>query len=251
MRPVLLTLLLNALIIFLVLVFIQRKQIFAKPGLLALFFGVYFLDNLVITLTNRYPALQIVPNQVWEGFLVYGYSGKLYSILLTAALLFLMQPKFTREEVGLTLRQNEGSLLPASLVVLGLAVWALVVGLNSPKGKPDTGLLIYLAVMPGLNEELVYRGVLLAILNKLMPPKLTLFAAPFGWGVIVTSLLFGLLHSAWMDSSLAFHFDWIALRNSSVSGLLFAWLRMRTGSLVLPVTAHGLEDVLFFLPRMM
>ena len=251
MRPVLFSLLLNALLIFLLLVLIQRRQILAKPALLALFFGVYFLDNLAITLTNHIPGLQIIPNHVWEGYLVYGWSGKLYSILLAVALLFLVRPRLTKEEVGLTIRQNEGFLLPTSLVVLALAAWALVVGLNSPKGQPDIRLLIYLAVIPGLNEELIYRGFLLAILNKLIPPKFTLFAAPVGWGVIVTSVLFGLLHGVWLDSSLTFHLDTIALRNSTVSGLVFAWLRERTGSLLVPILAHGLEDVLFFLPRML
>jgi membrane protease YdiL (CAAX protease family) len=219
--------------------------------LLALFFGVYFLDNLSITLTNHLPALQLVPNRVWEGFLVYGWSGKLYSILLAIALLFLLRPGLTREEVGLTLRQNEGFILPASLVVLALAAWVLIVGLCSPKGRLDVRFLIYLAVMPGLNEELIYRGYLLAIMNRLLSPKFKLFAAPVGWGAILTSVLFGLLHGVWLDNSLDVELDMIALRNSTVSGLVFAWLRERTGNLLMPIVAHGLEDVLFFLPRML
>jgi hypothetical protein len=215
------------------------------------FFGVYFLDNLTITLTNHFPALQFVPNQVWEGFLVCGWNGKLYSILLAIALLFLVRTQLTKVQIGITLRQNEGYFQPTTLVVLALAAWALIVGLNSPKGQLDIRVLIYLGVMPGLNEELIYRGFLLAILNKLMPPKFTLFTAPLGWGVIVTSVLFGLLHGVWLDSSLAIHLDVIALQNSTVSGFVFAWLRERTGSLLIPIIAHGLEDVLCFLPRMM
>jgi membrane protease YdiL (CAAX protease family) len=42
----------------------------------------------------------------------------------------------------------------------------------------------------------------------------------------------------------------IALRNSTISGAAFAWLKARTGSLLAPVAAHGVEDFLFFLPRM-
>jgi membrane protease YdiL (CAAX protease family) len=251
MRPILFSLLFNALLLFLLLVILQRKKIFAKPAFLALFFGVYFLDNLAITLTNHFPSLQIVPNHIWEGFLVCGWSGKFYSILLALPLLFLMRKELTRENVGVTLQQNGSSLLPASLVVLALAAWALVVGLKSPKGQPDISVLIYLGVMPGLNEELIYRGFLLAILNKLMPPKFTLFGASVGWGVIATSLLFGLLHGVWFDSSLAIHLDLIALQNSIISGFVFGWLREGTGSLLAPIVAHGLEDVLFFLPRMM
>lgn len=251
MTPILLSLLLIALLIFMVLVLIQSRQILENAPLLALFFGVYFLDNLTIILTNRFPSLQIIPNHIWEGFLVCSWSGKLYSILFVLALIFLCQSVLNKDAVGLTFHQKEGVVLPAFVVMLPLAAWALLVGFSSPKGKPDLSTLIYLATMPGLNEELTYRGYLLGILNSFMPRRFNLFAAPIGWGVIVTSLLFGLLHGLWMDGNLALHLDGIALRNSAISGFIFAWLRERTGSLVMPILAHSLEDVLFFLPRMM
>lgn len=104
--------------------------------------------------------------------------------------------------------------------------------------------------MPGLNEELIYRGYLLGVLDRLMLAKFRLFSTPIGWGVIITSLLFGLLHGFWLDNTLVFHVEIIAFRNATFSDLIFAWLRERTGSLLMPVIAHGVEDVLFFLPRM-
>ncbi|MGE5251499.1 MAG: CPBP family intramembrane glutamic endopeptidase [Bacteroidota bacterium] len=250
MTAILLSLVLNGLLIFLTLALIQRRRMFEQPGLLALFFGVYFLDNLTITLTNRFPVLQFVPNPTWEGFLVCAWSGKLYSVLLVLGLLWLAPFPVDREQVGLTLRQKEGFFLPASLVILALAAWSLLVGIHSPKGQLNFGVLAYLALMPALNEEVVYRGFLLAVLNRLMPPRHNLFGAQIGWGAIVTSLLFGLLHGLWLDNDLAVQLDVIALRNSAISGFIFAWLRERTGSLALPMLAHGMEDFLFFLPRM-
>jgi membrane protease YdiL (CAAX protease family) len=250
MKPILLTLLLDALIIFLVLLLIQRKRVFDHIQLLTLFFGAFSLDNLAITLTNRYPGLQILPNHIWEGFLVCIWSGKLYSILLILLLIFVCRSVLSKEAVGLTLRQNEGSLLPAILVVTSLAAWALVVGFGSQKGQCDLETLFYLAIMPGLNEELVYRGYLLAVLNQVLPGRFTLLKARIGWGVLATSFLFGLLHGLWLDNDLVLHVDGIALRNTILSGLIFAWLRERTGSLLVPVAAHGIEDVFFFLPRM-
>jgi membrane protease YdiL (CAAX protease family) len=99
--------------------------------------------------------------------------------------------------------------------------------------------------MPGLNEEIVYRG----ILGTDDHPG-NLKHEGLSVGIIVTSLLFGLLHGFWLDKNLAVHIEMIALRNATISGLIFAWLRVRTGSLVMPILAHGLEDSLFFLPRM-
>jgi hypothetical protein len=250
MSAILLTQIGIALLVFFTLILIQGKLVLAHGSLLALFFAVYFIDNLLIVLINRYDRLQLVPNHTWEGFLVCSWSGKLYVILFAIVLLYLARPLLTKEDVGLTLRQKDGFLLPSCIVILVLAAWAYVVGICSPKGEPDVKTLLYLAIMPGLNEELIYRGYLLGILDRLMPGKLRIFTAPIGWGVIVISFLFGLLHGFWLDHSLAIRLETVALRNATFSGFAFAWLRERTGSLVLPVIAHGVQDLLFFLPRM-
>ncbi len=250
MVETLLTKICVALIILSLLILIQRKSLFAHSALLALFFAVFFIDNLLIVLTNCFSGLQMIPNTIWEGFLVCSWSGKLYSIVCMILVLYLARKVLGKGDVGLTFRQNPGSVLPAGIVIFLLATWACVVGISSPKGKFDLPSLTYLAIMPGLNEELVYRGILLAILVKIIPGDWKLWGAPFGWGIIVISLLFGLLHGFWLDNNLAVHIEVIALRNATISGLIFAWLRARSGSLVMPVIAHGLEDFLFFLPRM-
>ena len=239
-----------ALFVLFVIYLIKGKHLFTHSALLTLFFAVYFADNTLIILSSRFTSLQLVPNHVWEGFLVCGWSGKLYSTLFASALLLLCRRLITREELGVAFRQNKGSLIPACLVIFALATWAGLVGIASPKGKPDLQTLLYLAIMPGLNEELIYRGYLLAILDRIMLARFKLLAAPAGWGVIITSLMFGLLHGFWLDQNLVVHLEAIALRNAAFSGLIFAWLRERTGSLLMPVIAHGVEDVLFFLPRM-
>jgi uncharacterized protein len=250
MAETLLTEICIALIILSLLILINGKSAFTHRTLLVLFFAVFFADNLLIVLANRFSSLQIIPNTIWEGFLICGWSGKLYSIVVMVLLLFLTRKAFSKEEAGFTFRQTPGSILPACIVTLLLAAWALLVGISSPKGKFDLPTLAYLAIIPALNEELVYRSILLAILIRIIPGNLKPWGAPLGWGVIVASLLFGLLHGFWVDKNLAVHLEMIALRNAAISGLIFAWLRIRTGSLVMPVLAHRLEDSLFFLPRM-
>ena len=240
-----------ALLVLLLLAVTQGKHLFKNKMLLALFFAVYFVDNILIVLTNRFTSLQLIPNHIWEGFLVCSWSGKLYSIAFAFTLLFLCRKALSQDDVGITFHQKPGSVLPASIVIFALATWALFVGILSPKGKPDLQTLLYLAIMPGLNEELIYRGYLLGILDRIIPTRFMLFGAPVGWGAIMTSLFFGLLHGFWLDNNLSIHIELIALRNASVSGFIFAWLKERTGSLLMPIVAHGVEDFLFFLPRML
>ena len=250
MKAIILTQASIALFALVAMFLIHGKRVLVAKSLVSLFFLVYFADNLLMVLTERYSGLQAIRSHVWEGFLICNWSGKLYSILFALALLYLFRTRLTRDDVGLTFRQKEGSLLPSVVVVAALGAWAYFVGISSPKGQLDVEVLAYLAIMPGLNEELIYRGVLLGILDKVTPGNLRFLEAPVGWGIVITSLLFALLHGFWFDSSLAIHVNGIALRNSLISGFIFAWLRARTGSLVMPIIAHGVEDFLFFLPRM-
>lgn len=223
----------------------------AEPLVPGLLLGIYLADGLLLDLTNRYEQLRLIPTTVWGGFLVGNWSGKLYSILLVLALVLLIRGPLDPAAVGLTTRHRPGWLLPSLAVLVALGAWAAAVGVSSPKGPWDPVTLAYLALMPGLSEELVYRGVLPALIDRLAPGRANLLGAPLGWGLALTTVLFALLHGVWLDGDLVIRFDLIALRNSAVTGLAFAWLRARTGSLLLPVVAHGLVDVLFFLPRML
>jgi len=239
-----------ALIVLVILAVTNRRTILHHKALIVFFLVVYYADNLLIVLTNQFPSLQVIPNHIWEGFLVCSWSGKLYSIVFTLLVIYLTKKRLDQNEVGLTLKQKTGSVLPCILVILVLAGWAARVGIASPKGRLDLETLAYLAIMPALNEELVYRGYLLGIINKISPARFNLLGASIGWGTILTSILFSLLHGFWFDNYLHIQVDFIALSNTFLSGLVFAWLRERTGSLVMPAIAHGLEDFLFFLPRM-
>jgi membrane protease YdiL (CAAX protease family) len=114
-------------------------------------------------------------------------------------LAYLLRPILSKSEIGLQARQAAGSFGPSLVVILILVGWSLWIGLHAPKGPFDIETLIYLAVMRGLNEELTYRGLLLGIANKLSPGKPQFLGASLGWGVVVTALLFGLLHGLWIE----------------------------------------------------
>jgi membrane protease YdiL (CAAX protease family) len=227
------------------------RTIWNKSRLVLLFLAILLLDNLVIILTNNMDPWQIVPNHIWGGFLLCVWSGKLYSIVLMLGLAYLLRDILPRTGIGLRVKQAAGSVWPSLAVITILTAWSLWIGFNAPKGPFDVETLFYLATMPGLNEELTYRGLLLGIANKLFPGRWKLFGAEFGWGVVVSAVVFGLLHGLWIDEGTGLQMNLVALRNATLSGLVFAWLRERTGSLLMPILAHGAEDVFLFAPRMM
>lgn len=145
-------------------------------------------------------------------------------------------------EFGLTWRQRPGSLRPALVVMVGvLALHALTLtwpGLaprSSDAERITTETWLYQALAPSVVEELLFRGLLLALLDRAFTGRRALPGLPgqpsvsLGWGAIVTCGVFVSLHAGSAP----------ALLSATVAALAFLWLRSSTGSLVLPVLCHG------------
>jgi hypothetical protein len=95
-------------------------------------------------------------------------------------------------------------------------------------------VLLQLAVV-ALPEELFYRGWMQTAWARARPERGTTFlGARLGAGFVQTQLLFALGHLVvWQPWRLATFFP----------GLLFGWLRARTGDLVAPVVVHALSNL--------
>jgi uncharacterized protein len=85
-----------------------------------------------------------------------------------------------------------------------------------PLAWPD---LIWLGLLPGLSEELLFRGVLLPSIG-------------YNWvGVILSALCFGLLHTNSRQ-------QWPYALWASVVGLVLGMALLQTGNLAVPIFAH-------------
>ena len=90
-------------------------------------------------------------------------------------------------------------------------------------------LVIALVGLGPLVEELLFRGVLLSAL---------LHRWPAGWGMLVSALLFAMVHLPSMQ------WAWYALPDLALLALGLAWLRLRAGSLWPAVLAHSVNNLL-------
>jgi len=100
--------------------------------------------------------------------------------------------------------------------------------------------------MPGLDEEIFYRGVLLLMLNEAFGRPVRVLGAPMGWGAALTALAFGLTHALGYQDG-GFTFDWAPMATTGLAGLLLVWLREKTGSVLLPVLLHNYGNAVFML----
>ena len=217
---------------------------------LLLFIAIGLVDNLLHITTELYPQVQIIKYHTWNNALGCNWSAKLYSVVFALILLIPLNRLITSDEIGLRFHQNSNSIQFSLLGVLLFFVSSTFFGFLNPKGPFDVNTLLYEAIMPGLNEEIIYRGFLLVLLNKLFERKFKLLKTSFGWGAILTSIVFGILHGFRLTDTYHFQFDFLIIIGTGLNGFIFALIKERSGSLVFPIIAHNTSNFFLFLIRM-
>ena len=218
-----------AALVFLAAAAVDRKVTVAFALLGALYLG---LDDLVTGLASEFSVFSL-PGADWN------WVGKIFSLLLSA--LVILALRLSPEAVGLTLRQNDRKIAIAGVVFF--AVWGTCLGLLFKPGQADLETLAFQATMPGIAEELVYRGIGPAILLGLIHRRAPISGTP--WAVILaTSLVFGIWHGLRYSGG-DFSFDPMSALIPLVGSIPGGWLRFRTGSLLVPVLGHAIANVAF------
>jgi uncharacterized protein len=203
--------------------------------------AVSFADSLATLLPLIFKNLQFTGVH-WN------WSGKLIDIaVMTAIAASLMATqRFTARDLGLTLRQTPGTGRALLFVVAPflLIIAALTMTLVGNTKPPSAEKLYYQATLPGLAEELVWRGLLLAFFDRMFVSRVNIWGAEIGFGTIATALTFGLVHGVQFDSRLVLQTSLAGGAFAAATGLVLAWLRARTKSLLVPVLTHNATNLI-------
>lgn len=137
------------------------------------------------------------------------------------------------------------SLKAAAPVAAAYCGFFVVITLLFPAEPASAEDVAFQVTMPGLEEELFYRGVLLFALDQAFRGRRRLLGADWGWWAALSSMLFGLAH-AFGYSDGAFSFDPVTMALTAIPSFIAVGLRLRTGSLLLPVLLHNCGNTLSF-----
>lgn len=171
--------------------------------------------------------------------------------------------------IGVDHKSWGGALLLAAvqLGLLFVLVWALRqkpiaaagglwgAGLLLLSGSPTAGgatigkaivLFLTYTLFVGFGEEILYRGYMQSRLNAAFGKPYRFYGVAFGWGTLITALLFGLTHVGilrWLlGSSTEVTWAWGAW--TVCSGLVFGFVRERSGSILPGALLHGLPQAI-------
>ncbi|MGL5930712.1 MAG: lysostaphin resistance A-like protein [Dermatophilaceae bacterium] len=204
----------------------RRSERRAWP--LAAALGLVLVEGVLLTLPRLGPLAD----------LEYNWQGKL---LATTALLVL----------GLTWgrlpRSASGLVAPrpsrwGPVVVFAAALLALnaVGAASAPADRESFGeAFAFQATMPGIEEELFFRGVVWGLLLLALPGRRRVLGADLSWAFIVTTIHFGLVHGLLVrDGELVV--EPAAIVQTAVLGAGLGWVRAATGSIWPGVVLHNL-----------
>ena len=218
--------------------------------ILFLFLIIGLVTSLFHPLTMTFPDIQLIKTYIWDNNLIFNWSAKLYSIVFALILFIPLRQIISPKDIGLRFEQNKNSLKFSLIIVLFFFIVASSLGLLSGKAPFDYNPLLYTAIMPGLAEELIYRGLLLGLLNKIFEKRFKILGTNFGWGAILTSIAFGLVHGFQIGDNFQIHLDIITVLLTGFYGFLYALLKERSGSLLFPILGHSIVDFFNFFFRM-
>lgn len=187
-------------------------------------------------------STSVLPQPAFMSGLELNWVGKSLSLLCTCAMLAFL-PRVSFKDAGVRWDQTAGSLRPVGITAAMTVFFATVSSaLISPSPNTSAEWLVFQATMPGLDEELFMRGLMLLLFHQAFGKSMTIGGAKTGWGLWLTTVLFGLLHGvAWVDGALQIEAAAIVL--TGLTGFVAGWIRERTGSLVGPVLFHNIFNV--------
>jgi uncharacterized protein len=159
-------------------------------------------------------------------------------------LLVALVPGISLASIGVTSHFRSGWLKPSIVALLvALAVNAVFFSLGARKTLDGEGWA-FLLLMPGLAEELVFRGVYQSLLNRVFGKPWRLANAEFGWGLIVTAILFGGSNGlVVVDPQLHPHIVLLAAIAPVMLSFVSGWVRERTDSVWPSVFGHNLSNI--------
>jgi len=159
-------------------------------------------------------------------------------------LLVAFVPGISLVSIGVTSRFRPGWLKPAIVCWLLAAALPAVAFLLGHRKTLDAESWAFLLIMPGLAEELVFRGVYQSLLNRVFGRPWRLAGAEFGWGLFITAILFaGSNGLVTVDPQLHPHVVLHAAIAPVLLSFISGWGRERTDSVWPCVFGHNLSNV--------
>lgn len=206
----------------------------------ALFSSIYVVYQIVLVLPRLIPELNIVESR-WN------WEGKLLGIVFGIICYFSFRKHFAENDY-VSLRQFPGSFRKSLVAALVIVVMAIVLAYATGTSEFNFETLAFQATMPGFDEELMFRAVLLGLLMSSLRERISFLGNP---SILLTAILFGVMHALTLSKDMSVNFEPLYFIQTGIGGYVWAWIAVKSRSILLPVLSHNFANFFAALATML
>ena len=187
----------------------------------------YFIYYFALTVQYQFDCLNIIGGN-WN------WDGKIYGTVCGLVMYFIFRRQFSDNDF-FTLKQNKDGLKSALTVAGVLVAFFILSGVVAEK-EFNLETLFFQISMPGIDEEIMYRGVLLGLMCSALRSGGAAWRNP---AIIINGILFGLAHSLmYQDGKLVFNVG--PFISIGMVGYAFGYIAFKTRSILIPMLTHNI-----------
>jgi len=206
-------------------------------------FVLFFFINELLVYSHTIETLRFF-KEYWN------WSGKFFAIV--GSILFLtFYKKYPITEYGITFHQQPGS-IRFSLIILSVFVFtSVLIGFFASEAASfNLETLMFQLTMPGFDEELAFRGIMIGLLSQVLVSNWKIKKLNLGNpSILITSILFGLVHGLQLDKDFNLSFSISYFLWTFSIGFAIGWVFVKSKSIVFPIIIHNtLNFAMNFIP---
>jgi membrane protease YdiL (CAAX protease family) len=198
----------------------KNRENYVKIGIFSICFIFYFLMRILPGIVNFQNF-----NLPWE--------SRLLSIAAGIICFFLFRKHFINYNY-FKIKYDKSNFKVTLIVSLATIIGYLIVFYF--RGQPqifNTELFLFIS-MVSVEEEIIFRGLILGILMSCLDKKVLFIKYP---GAVLCGILFGFWHGTF------FNFDLLNIIVNCFYGYIMGWLTIKHKSIVVPIIVHILTNV--------
>lgn len=219
-----------ALLLPFAILFLNKKSKINFLRLL-IFVSCYVVYQLFLVLPSINAVFDVIESR-WN------WEGKALGIICGISCYFIFR-RYFHENDFFTLKQNRENLKPTLIVAVGLVLLSTVVWFLLGKSQFNMETLAFQISLPGVDEEIMFRGILLGLLTSSLKEKTTFVGNP---SVLLTAILFGFMHGLTLDKNYAIDFEPIYFIQTTFAGYLWGWITLKSRSILLAILSHNFSN---------
>lgn len=195
------------------------------------FIFIYVVDEILLNIPKIYPSLIVITGN-WN------WTGKLFSIIFGLSCYFLFKYLF-REHDFFSLKQDRVGVKQALIVSVVVILLATIIWFVFGHSEFDIETLAFQLTLPGIDEEILYRGILLGLLMSGLKENVKFIGNP---SILISSILFGIMHALKLNEHLSPNFNLIYFLQTGLAGYAWGYVAVKSKSVLLPVFSHNLSN---------